>query len=104
MSTANIRETRVALAFRHQADIATLPAAANFFSLSKTNAALAVVDPKTEDDAADIGKGDEFPNNVFPVNQDASAPYEKFASSERSCVSADVSGSRITGWLTTMTS
>ena len=82
MSTANIRETRIAVAFRHQADIATLPAAANFLSLSKTNAVLATVDPKTEDDSQDLGKGDEFANNVFPVNQDASAPYEKFASSE----------------------
>lgn len=82
MSTANLREVRTALAFRHQADIATLPGAANFWSLSKTNNALAIVDPKTEDDAQDLGKGDEFPNNVFPVNQDASAPYEKFASSE----------------------
>lgn len=82
MSTSNIRETRVALAFRKQADIGTLPAVANFWSLSKSNNQLAIVDPKTEDDAQDLGKGDEFANNVFPVNQDATTAYEKFASSE----------------------
>lgn len=82
MSTANIRELISALAFRKQADISTLPGAANFFTLSRTNTALATVDPKTEDDALDIGKGHEWPNNVFPLNVDGSVPYEKYASSE----------------------
>lgn len=82
MSTANIRELRTAVSFRKQADIATLPADAYFWSLSKTNAALANVDPKTEDDSLDLGKGDEFANNVYPLNVDASVQYEKYCSSE----------------------
>ncbi len=82
MSTANIREARTALAFRRQTDIATLPTAANFWSLSKSNPTLATVEPKTEDDAQDLGKGDEFANNVYPVNQDANVQFEKYATSE----------------------
>ena len=82
MATANIRELKAALAFRKQADIATLPAVANFISFSKSNDALATVDPRTEDDALDLGKGNEFPNNVYPMDVLASVQYEKYASSE----------------------
>lgn len=80
--SANIREAVTALAYRKQADIATLPALANFWALAKSNAVLATVDPKTEDDAQDLGKGDEFANNVFPLATDASVPFEKYATSE----------------------
>ncbi len=82
MSTANVRELISCLAFRKQADIATLPGAPNFFTLSRTNDSTASIDPKTEDDALDIGKGNEWANNVFPLNVDVAVPYEKYASSE----------------------
>lgn len=80
--SANIREIISALAFRKQANISTLPGAANFFTLSRTNDSTAEINPGTEDDALDLGKGNEWANNVFPLAVDVNVPYEKYASSE----------------------
>lgn len=79
---ANVRETKIAFGFQPQADLATANTPTQLWSLTKTNTALAVVTPTTENDANDIGKGDEFPTQTFPSHMDVAAPIEKFASSE----------------------
>lgn len=79
---ANVQETVIAFGFKPQADVATPNTLPEMWSLTKTNPALAVVNPVNENNALDIGKGNEFPSQVFPSYQDASVPLEKFASSE----------------------
>jgi hypothetical protein len=79
---ANIRETKIAFGMKPQADLATINTTAELWSLTKTNPALGVVNPVTEDDAQDIGKGDEFPTTVYPTNLDTAAVIEKYCSSE----------------------
>jgi hypothetical protein len=79
---ANIRETKIAFGFAPQADLGTINTTPQIWSLTKTNAALAVVTPVTEDDSQDIGKGDEFATQLFPTNMDVAIPIEKYVSSE----------------------
>jgi hypothetical protein len=79
---ANIRETKIAFGMKPQSALATMNLAAELWSLTKTNPALGVVNPVTEDDAQDIGKGDEFPTTVYPSNLDTAAVIEKYCSSE----------------------
>jgi hypothetical protein len=79
---ANVRETKIAFGFKEQADLATANTVSELWSLTKTNPALSVVNPNTENDAADIGKGDEFPTQNFPTSMDTSAAVEKYTSSE----------------------
>ena len=79
---ANVRETLIAFGFNTQADLETANLAADMWCLTKTNTALSVVNPVTETDAQDIGKGDEFPTQIFPSNMDTSVALEKYASSE----------------------
>lgn len=79
---ANVRETKIAFGFVPQDNLATMNAVPDLWSLTKTNAALSIVNPVTETDAGDIGKGDEFPNTVFPSHIDTSVALEKYVSSE----------------------
>jgi hypothetical protein len=79
---ANIRETKIAVGFVPQPDLITVNTPAEMWSFTKTNATTMAVTPVTETDAADIGKGDEFPTQVFPVSMDATVTVEKYASSE----------------------
>jgi hypothetical protein len=79
---ANVRETKIAFGFIPQTDLATINTVAEMWSLTKTNPAMAVVTPVTEDDANDIGKGDEFPTQVFKTSMDTAVPLEKYVSSE----------------------
>jgi hypothetical protein len=79
---ANIRETKIAFGFVPQTNLTTINTALQIWSMTKTNPALAVVAPVMEDDANDIGKGDEFPTTVYPTNMDTGTAIEKFCSSE----------------------
>jgi hypothetical protein len=79
---ANIRETKIAFGFKPQPDVATPNATPELWSLTKVNAALATVTPNTESDAQDIGKGDEFATQLFPVSMDTAFSLEKYTSSE----------------------
>ena len=79
---ANVRETKIAFGFVPQADLATENTPPQIWSVTKTNTALGVVTPTTETDANDIGKGDEFPTQVFPTSIDTAVTIEKFCSSE----------------------
>ena len=74
---ANIRETKIAFGFVAQPDVQVKNTDAELWSLSKVNAALLVVDPQTEDNAADIGKGNEFPTEVYPTQINVAGPLEK---------------------------
>jgi hypothetical protein len=79
---ANSRETKVGLGFVAQTDLATPNVEAEIWSLTITNTAPFTVTPTTEDDANDIGKGDEFPTQIFPVSMDVTGRIEKFLSSQ----------------------
>ena len=79
---ANIRETKICFGYKPQADLATENVIAEVWSLTKTNTALMVVNPVNEDDANDIGKGDEFPTQTYPTNIDTAFGLEKYCSSE----------------------
>ena len=65
-----------------QTDIATINDVGDMWSLTKTNPSMSVVNPVNETNALDIGKGNEFPSQVFPSNLDSSVALEKFVSSE----------------------
>lgn len=80
--SANIRETKIAFGYKIQSDLQTANIGADMLSLTKVNASLANVDLKSEDDGADIGKGDEFPTQNFLTNWDVSGSIEKYISSE----------------------
>ncbi|HRK22598.1 MAG TPA: hypothetical protein PLX06_12350 [Fimbriimonadaceae bacterium] len=82
MSAANIRETKIGLGIKYQSALHTALAAADCISLTKTNASLSNVDLRTEDDAMDIGKGDEWPTQQFLTNWEVSGTIEKYLSSE----------------------
>jgi len=79
---ANSRETKIGVGFVEQTDLATPNTAAEIWSFLMTNTTPFTVTPNTEDDAADIGKGDEFPTQVFPVSMDVTGRIEKQISSE----------------------
>ena len=79
---ANIRETKIAFGFKPQTTVQTPNLLTELWSLTKTNPSMSVVAPVTENDAMDIGKGDEFPANLFPSHIDTSVALEKFVSSE----------------------
>lgn len=80
--SANIRETKIAWGYKLQSALQTANVVGSLWSLSKTNAALANVDLRTEDDAAWLGKGHEFATQNFKTSWDVSTPVEKFVSSE----------------------
>ena len=79
---ANIRETRMAIGFEDQADIQTPNTAIQMISFTKLNETLAELTPVTEDDAAWIGKGDEFATQSFLSSWGVSVAVEKYCSSQ----------------------
>lgn len=79
---ANVQETKIAFGYKPQADVATPNLITEMWSLTKVNPALSVVSPNKETNALDIGKGNEFPSQVFPSHMDASTGLEKYVSSE----------------------
>jgi hypothetical protein len=83
-TVANTQETLIGVSFRKQSAIGTgVSATGDFWRIAKTNAALATVDATTESDAADIGKGDEFARNVYPLAQNTTVPIEGYLTSQK---------------------
>jgi len=83
-TVANTQETLIGVSFKKQSAIGTgVSSTGDFWRIAKTNAALATVDPTTESDAADIGKGDEFARNVYPLAQNAQVPIEGYLTSQK---------------------
>lgn len=79
---ANVRATQIALSRKKEVTLNTPSAvSADYSTLSKTNAALADVNLVTETDAADIGKGHEFAENVYPLNWDCNVSFDKYLTS-----------------------
>lgn len=84
MSTcaANVRETRMAIGYVSQSDVLTPNSSDQLISFTKLNDTLADLVPTTEDDAAWIGKGDEFPTQSFLDSWGVSVSVEKYCSSQ----------------------
>ena len=79
---ANSRETKIGVGFVEQTDLVTPNDAGEMWSFTTTNTAPFTVTPNTEDNAEDIGKGDEFPTQIFPLGMDVTGRIEKQLSSE----------------------
>jgi hypothetical protein len=79
---ANIRETIIGFGKKKQADIATANVLADIWRLGKVNAALATIALRSENDAEELGKGHEFPTQVFPTAWDVNGSIEKYLSAE----------------------
>ena len=86
--SANIRETRFCIGFHKQAALQTALAAADCWSLMKTNPQLFTVNLLAENNGAWIGKDDEFPTANYLTNWDVSGPLEGFLTSEKAALLA----------------
>ena len=78
--SARIQGLVLGLGKAKQANIAT--ASASFLRFKKIDTTLTSPHPVTENDAAEIGKGNEFISAVYPVSYDVANRIEKFASAE----------------------
>ena len=84
MSTpANIRELLLGFGYRKQSAIGVANIVGDIWRLNKLNAAILNPKPVTEDDAAELGKGHEFPTATYPSHWEI-GPHtmEKYLSSE----------------------
>ena len=79
---ANIRETRIGVSYKKQTALQTPLTAADCWSFTKLNAALSVVDMATENDATEIGKGNEFALNNYKSHWNVTGSFEKYISSQ----------------------
>jgi hypothetical protein len=83
MPEAGIQETINAISFKRQADAATMVAnAADYWRVLKSNEGLVDVDPQTEDNSADIGKGHEFAEDTYKMAKMVSIPFESYNTSQ----------------------
>lgn len=83
MGVAQTRELLIGISYKKQVDLVTQPTtASDHWRVTTTNPALADFQLTTEDDAQDIGKGDEFVQNVFPLARTVSIPREFYMSSQ----------------------
>lgn len=80
--SANTRETYAAVSIKKQSALGTPNPQADFLRFTKTNAALATTTIVNEDDGQDMGKGDEFPQTLYPSHLDFAVPIEAFMTSE----------------------
>lgn len=78
----NIRKTSFGLGMVEQADLVTPNISAEFIRPTKLNATFSGVKLTSEDNAADIGKDDEFPSQNFLTNWDVGAQLEMILTSE----------------------
>ena len=82
MSTTRLQEVLICFGKKKQVDIATAQAAADMWRFTKINAALANPKLATENDAAEYGKGHEFPTATFKTAWDVGVALEKYLSAE----------------------
>ncbi len=80
--SARVQGLILGLGKAKQANIST--ASASFLRFKKINASITSPHPTTENDAGEIGKGNEFisPGGVYPVSKDTGNSIEKYASAE----------------------
>ena len=104
---ANIRETKIALAYKKQTDLATANVANDFWLVTKTNAELASVAYNTEPDN-DIGIGTDFVTTQYKNGKDVSFAIDKPATSQwfawAMAMALGKTTSTVNGGLTTYTS
>jgi hypothetical protein len=81
-SPANIRETLLGISKNRQTNAATASIAAEMVSVRKINTDIGVPVLNTENDANEIGGGNEFAQNVFKTNWEMAGKLEKFLTSE----------------------
>lgn len=79
---ANIQELRIAFSKVCQADAVTAQSSGNMFSMLKNSGDFFRAGLGKEDDAAEIGKGDEFATQTFPTAWAVQGQVAKFLSSE----------------------
>jgi hypothetical protein len=80
--SVRLQEILVAFGRTKQADIATPNIQADFWRMSKLNAALANPQLNTENDAEEFGKGHEFATETFKTSWDVSGTIEKYLGSD----------------------
>jgi hypothetical protein len=78
----NVQQSNFGIAYKPQTALQTANTAADFWKLSKLNAAFNKFGMTTETDATEVGKGSEFAENIFPVSYDIAGSLEKILSSE----------------------
>jgi hypothetical protein len=78
----NIQQLNFGIGYKPQSALQTANSAAECWHLSKLNAGFNRFSLVTETDAAEVGKGSEFAENVFPVSYEISGSLEKYLSSE----------------------
>lgn len=79
---ANIREMLIAFSKNKQTDIATANTAAGMWRMNKINTSFGGPKLNTENDAAELGKGNEFAANVYKTFWDVQGQIEKYLSAE----------------------
>ncbi len=77
-----ILSTALGASFKKQADLHTASPAADIQRLTKLNASLSVVTPTVEDNAGEIGAGNEYATEQYKVAMNVSGSLEKYCSSE----------------------
>jgi hypothetical protein len=77
-----IREILIGFGFSKQADIATANTVAGIWRLNKLNTSFTGPTLNTENDAAELGKGNEFASQVFKTSWDVKGTIEKYLSSD----------------------
>ncbi len=76
------QQTALAVGRVKQTNVSTANAANQLIRISKNNVEPISRVPNVETNADDIGKNDEFPDQVFPLNWDTRGPLELFLTSE----------------------
>ncbi len=79
---AKIREILIGFGFAKQDDIATANTVAGIWRLGKLNASFSGPTLNTENDAPELGKGNEFATQVFKTSWDVKGQIEKYLSSD----------------------
>jgi hypothetical protein len=79
---ANIREMLIAFSKNKQAAIATANTVSGMWRMNKINTSFGGPKLNTENDAAELGKGNEFAANVYKTYWDVTGQLEKYLSAE----------------------
>ncbi len=79
---ANIREMLIGFGKCKQADLATANTLAGIWRLGKLNTSFGGPKLNTENDAPELGKGNEFATQVFKTSWDVQGQLEKYMSSD----------------------
>jgi hypothetical protein len=85
---ANIQELKIGIGVNKQSALQTALLVGSIQGFRQTNRQIGQPIFNSEDDADDIGKGDEWPTQVFPSHIDAKTPWEYYLTSENAAMLA----------------